>query len=33
MINFIREIKGFYDNSIYYGDTNSLYLEEKNGVY
>ena len=26
---FIREINGFYNNSIYYGDTDSLYIEEK----
>ena len=29
MNNFIREINGFYNNSIYYGDTNSLYTEKK----
>ena len=29
MNNFIREINGFYDNSIYYGDTDSLYIEKK----
>ena len=29
MNNFIREINGFYNNSIYYGDTNSLYIEKK----
>ena len=29
MNNFIREINGFYKNSIYYGDTDSLYLEKK----
>ena len=27
--NFIREIKGFHNNSIYYGDTESLYIEKK----
>ena len=27
--NFIREINGFYNNSIYYGDTDSLYTEKK----
>ena len=27
--NFIREINGFYNNSIYYGDTDSLYIEKK----
>ena len=30
MNNFIREINGFYNNSIYYGDTDSLYVEKKN---
>ena len=29
MNEFIREIKGFYNNSIYYGDTDSLLLEKK----
>ena len=29
MNNFIREINGFYYNSIYYGDTDSLYLGKK----
>ena len=29
MINFIRVINGFYNNSIYYGDTDSLYVEKK----
>ena len=29
MNNFIREINGFYSNSIYYGDTDSLYIEKK----
>ena len=29
MNNFIREINGFYNNSIYYGDTDSLYIEKK----
>ena len=29
MINFIREINGFYNISIYYGDTDSLYIEKK----
>ena len=28
MNEFIREINGFYNNSIYYGDTDSLYLEK-----
>ena len=30
MNNFIREINGFYNNSIYYGDTDSLYIKKKN---
>ena len=29
MNNFIGEINGFYNNSIYYGDTDSLYIEKK----
>ena len=29
MNNFIREINGFYNNSIYYVDTDSLYIEKK----
>ena len=29
MNNFIREINGFYNNSIYYGDTESLSIEKK----
>ena len=29
MNNFIREINGFYNNSIYYGDIDSLYIEKK----
>ena len=29
MNNFIREIDGFYNTSIYYGDTDSLYVEKK----
>ena len=29
MNNFIREINGFCNNSIYYGDTDSLYIEKK----
>ena len=29
MNNFIREINGFHNNSIYYGDTDSLYIEKK----
>ena len=27
MNNFKREINGFYNNSIYYEDTDSLYIE------
>ena len=29
MNNFSREINGFSNNSIYYGDTDSLYIEKK----
>ena len=29
MNNFFREINGFYNNSIYYGDTDSLSVEKK----
>ena len=29
MNKFIREVNGFYKNSIYYGDTDSLYIEKK----
>ena len=29
MDKFIREINGFYNNSIYYGDTDSLYREKR----
>ena len=29
MDNFIREINGFYNNNIYYTDTDSLYIEKK----
>ena len=29
MNNFIREINGFHNNSIYYGDTDSLFIERK----
>ena len=29
MNNFIRGINGFYNNSIYYTDTDSLYIEKK----
>ena len=32
MNNFIREINGFYNNSIYYGDTDSLHIEKKIGT-
>ena len=30
MNNFIREINGLYNNNIYYGDTDSIYIEKKN---
>ena len=30
MNNFIREINGFYNNSIYHGDMDSLYIKKKN---
>ena len=29
MNSFIRELNGFYNNSLYYGDTESLYIEKK----
>ena len=29
MNNYIREINGFYNNSLYYGATDSLYIEKK----
>ena len=29
MNNFVREINGFYKNSVFYGDTDSLYIEKK----
>ena len=29
MNNFVREINGFYNNSIYYEDTISLYKDKK----
>ena len=29
MNNFIREMNGFYNTSIYYADTDSLHIEEK----
>ena len=32
MNNFIREINGFYNNSIYYTDTDSLYIEKNIGM-
>ena len=32
MNNFLRKINGFYNNSIYYGDTDSLYNEKKMGM-
>ena len=32
MNNFIGEINGFYNNSIYYGDTDSLYIEKNIGM-
>ena len=25
----MREVNGFYNNSIYYGDTDSLFIEKK----
>ena len=31
--NFIREINGFYINSIYYGDTDSLYRRKNIGMF
>ena len=30
MNNFITEINGFYNNSIYFGGTDTLYIENKN---
>ena len=33
MNNFIREINGFYNDSIYYADTDSVYLEKKIGMF
>ena len=30
MNNFVRETNGFYNNNIYYTDTDSLYIEKKN---
>ena len=32
MYNFIREKNGFYKNSIYYGDTDSLHNEKNSGM-
>ena len=32
MNNFIREINGFYNISIYCGDTDSLYIQKNIGV-
>ena len=32
MNKFIREINGTYNNSLYYGDTDLLYLEKKIGM-
>ena len=32
MNNFMREINRFYNNSIYYEDTDSLYIEKNNGM-
>ena len=32
MNNFIREINVFYNNSMYYGDTDSLYIEKNIGT-
>ena len=29
MNNFIREINGFFNKSVYYGDTDSLYIEKR----
>ena len=33
MNNFIREINGFYNNKIYYGDTDSAYIEKRVMMY
>ena len=33
MNNFIGEINGFYINSMYYGDTDGLYIEKNFGMY
>ena len=33
MNNFIREINGFYNNSIYYTDCDSSYIEKKIGMF
>ena len=32
MNNFIREINGFYNNIMYHGDTDSLYIEKNIGT-
>ena len=32
MNNFLKEINGFHKNNIYYGDTDSLYIEKKRVV-
>ena len=32
MNNFIREINGFYNNSIYDGDMDSMYMEKNYGM-
>ena len=29
MKNFFRDVNGFYNNNIYYGETDSLYIEKK----
>ena len=33
MIDIIRETNAFYKNSIYYSDTDSLYVEKKLGCF
>ena len=33
MNNFVQEINGFYKNSIYYGDTYSLYIKKNFPMY
>ena len=32
MNNFIHASDGFYTNDVYYTDTDSLYIEKKNGI-